>query len=195
MTKTYLGYQVRHLPEQSSLLTEWLESHSDRPLSIWGKTPTGSGCDYGTRASDSLENYPWGNSDIKCFEDKGDSCEFCTINESFVVATTQLPSDRWGNTATFESINLEPGCFQLGYSDAQYSDFNLPELPENLSDLIDDAQSFVEWVKEHAPELVDVISETTVCNGTASEWQYFTSNQPLTTPEWMTAMQRYADRD
>lgn len=196
---TYLGYQVRHLADDTQLLRDWLEKHESGALSIWGKTVVGSGCDYGVDP----EEYPWNrNRDgswdaIKDFRDLGDCCEFCTERESFVVRVTELPKDKWGNTATFSGgINLVEGCFEVGYSDDSYTeykfpDFSVPGEPDYVYE-IDDPQKFVNWLTENS-ELVGEITERTVHNGCGHEWTYYTTNKPFDSQEWIEAVQEYVE--
>lgn len=189
MSTTYLGYQVRQLADDTQLLQDWLKKHEGQALSVWGKTVVGSGSGYGTNP----ETYPWESLDgepieIKDFQGAGDRCEFWTEDEHFVVEVTELPKDKWGNTATYSGgLVLQEGYFEVGYSDTTEEQFN--------ADYIDideiDAPGFIEWLKFNKPELIGEVSELVMCNGTPNEWTYYTTNKPHDSQEWTDALKAY----
>jgi hypothetical protein len=184
MTATYLGYQVLHLPDQAQDLAQWLKVHAGQPLSVWGKTVAGSGCNYGINP----EEMPWGDASIKSFAATAGRCEFTTQAESFVIEVSEFPRDRWGNTATYSEISLQEGYFLVGYEDDALTDYKI-SLDEGGE------KEFIEWLFENQPELVSEISEETVAGGFSNSWRYITTNQPFGSAEWQAAIAAYENAD
>ena len=182
-----LGYQVQNSVESSSELKDWLQKNSDKHLRIWGKTPVGTGCDYGINP----EFYPWGDSEVFSFEEKenGNGCSFTTASEYFDITFCELPKDRWGNTATFSGVVLGEGYFEIGYEDNDYVGYEFPSEWE-----LEDESSFLEWVETHHPELVSEITDETICNGIATRWRHITTNKPFDSQEWEQVQGEYQDR-
>ena len=181
MTETYLGYQVRHLSDDTEKLNQWLK---ENPIfSVWGKTVVGSGCDYGVNP----EHYPW--HEIKNFKiDNEKQCSFCTESKYFVLTACELPSDRWGNTATFSS-GLSGGI-ELGYSDNQYENFESLKtaIEANGFDAeIDEIHDFIDWLQENHPDIISTVGEKTASN----EWCYYTTNTELDNPKWISLITEF----
>lgn len=189
---TYLGYQVAELEDCTGQLELWLKNNKDKCLKVWGKKVVGSGCDYGTNP----EYFPWEGDDIKCFENKGATIEFTTINEFFVVSIVEPPKDKWGNTATYSGgLLLSESFYELAYSDTSYTaiDQAFMNVLENFGiETEQEAWDFIYWVKEKHLDMVGTVSEETVCNGCSNEWEYITTNTPFESNKWMQILTEYA---
>jgi hypothetical protein len=183
----YLGYQVREEKDQTEELDAWLEKHEGSAFSVWGNTPNGNRCDYGVNYYNH-EPFPWQGKGIKCFAVKkeGNSCEFTTETEFFVVNVASVPKDKWGNSATArEGIDLLEGYHMAAYEGDYYTEYYFS------FDLIEDEAEFVEWLLESCSELVAEISAKTVCRGFANEWRYVTTNRPIDDQEWLSAAAKF----
>ena len=182
-----LGYQIQNSVESSAHLKNWLQKNSHKNFNVWGKTPVGSGCDYGVNP----ENYPWKYSEIFSFKENINGCKFIADNECFTLTFCDLPTDRWGNTATFSTnLKLVDGCHRVGYEDWGYAEYLFPSEWE-----IEDESDFIEWLEEFHPELVSEVEETTVCNGTANSWRYITTNEEFHSQAWKLVLEEYQDQE
>jgi len=187
---TYLGYQVRHLPNQIEELRAWLETHTDDAISMWGKPTIGQGIYYSTRTGQ--EVLDWLNEsqidEAKDLNYTETRCEFITEKEYFILEVVDFPTDRWGNVATCQSrLELVPGCYEIGYSNDSLFITYLPEEWEFEDDA--DKEEFLDFVDENAPTLIDTVGETS----SYGEWYYYTTNKPFTDPEWQTVYQKYLE--
>ena len=180
-----LGYQVEGKEECYESLRQWLERN--KIFSVWGETVVGSGCDYGVNPE--LNPAPGETNKVYDFEEdeQAGTCSFTTKNEYFLFTICQLPTDKWGNTATFSTdIQLVEGCFSVEYKDDGYVGFEFPAEWE-----LEDENDFLVWVEEHRSELVSQVWETLVCNSTANAWRYITTNKPFHSPEWTQALDEF----
>jgi len=186
---TYLGYQVRHLPNQIEELRAWLETHTDDAISMWGKRPIGQSRDYPTRTGQEILN--WLNEsqiEAKDLSYAETRCEFITEKEYFILEVADFPTDRWGNVVACESeLELAPGCYEIGYCDESHFITYFPEEWE-FEDVID-KKRFLNFVEENTPTLIDTVGETRFYSASC----YYTTNKPFTNPEWQTVYQKYLE--
>lgn len=177
------------------LLQDWLEQKEN--ISISSYTNVGGSCDY---TVNSIEK-PWekqnedGTWNIESFTiDSEDSCSFSQGSKNFTLTSVELPSDRWGNTATYDDGLLSG--IQLGYSDTAYSEYNLDKIFHPIDCEVDDLDEFDEsefigWVENNHPEIIDKIEEELTCSGFYCGWTIHTTNKELNSPEWQAIAKQY----
>lgn len=175
-------------------LQKWLVEHPIR--SIWSKTPVGSGCDYGVNP----ENFPWVDLDLEGLEGEvenfklsndGKRCEFIQGYTWYILDEDKLPEDKWGNTATFsEGVNLQEGYFEIGYDCEGDCDCHLIDKDGDNVDF-----NILSWLIDKYPELVAVVGEETICNGTTESWHNYTTNLSLTDTKWQEIIEEYYNSD
>lgn len=174
-------------------LRKWLQANRDKAVNVWGVSPVGNTNDWGINP----ETYPWEYEDvytgytwqeINHFSSSDNQCKFVGGNISYTLTIAEFPSDKWGNTATYEE-GLRSGI-ELGYSDNSYTDYAGVESifrfagvdTDELDDF--DHYKFIQWVEQHHEEIISSVSESGTFGGCGWCWTYHTTNTELNDPLW-----------
>lgn len=174
-------------------LNEFLEKHP--VVSVWSITPIGTGINHGIRRSVELPDIfsdPEFEIERLTWEEEQMEVWFSIDYTSYRLTAAELLSDKWGNAGTWESLELEEGCFEFAFSDDTTINVH-PDWAILMEGYSFDEGEFLLFVEEKYPDFVSTIGEELVCNGCRSDWKAYTTNKPADSPEWRRAADAFVN--
>lgn len=212
-------------PDEKQRLFSWIEKQKQglNPEK-WGFqvseiSPVTSITKYGVVHLDEirfeLEDMTW---KVEQFNDEGNRCSFTVGHSSWNIETAEIPSDRWGNRATFGNLHrIVEGCYPIYYCDDTYvdTDFsfwekilekydNWPGLYDSGPSSVDDLRidEIVQFLIEDKPEIggasvqdkLSTVGERLKSNGTTNEWLFILTNEPPESYFWEQVFEEFLNR-